>query len=465
MSSTSTTFEVAILINYTCSDKSNSTTFQVVHRAQNDPKINDEDSGSAVFREVPATQSHKIKSRHDLELELFDDASAPALVRYNEGEAAEHGIYYDDTVYDYMQHVRDIGSSSESGQSHFVDSTAFNKNKTAKHNVSLEEALRGSSLRDTRSDAGTSKIEALLGDDATASKELRPMSYQDQQDIPDALAGFQPDMDPRLREVLEALDDDAYVDDEEDMFKQIAKDGDELTSDEFEQNPYDEADEEDGWESDATERPHPSDTVMTQGNADASSSESMDTMDQEWMKEFRKFKQDQKSLNMSHPQTTPADVQSSVLTGASGLTEGRRKKRKGALTSSTAYSMTSSSLARTEGERTLDARFERLEELYGGNDEMDLDEDDSTSLFSKNSVDSEASRLSRMSNASRSSFTLDRGPSLASSGVEEIMDEFLGTGPQRRKPKEKQAGKRALTELDEIRRDLGPARLRVQKAN
>lgn len=30
-------------------------------------------------------------------------------VRENEGEAAEYGIYFDDTEYDYMQHLRMIG--------------------------------------------------------------------------------------------------------------------------------------------------------------------------------------------------------------------------------------------------------------------------------------------------------------------------------------------------------------------
>lgn len=30
-------------------------------------------------------------------------------MRENEGEAAEYGIYFDDTEYDYMQHLRSVG--------------------------------------------------------------------------------------------------------------------------------------------------------------------------------------------------------------------------------------------------------------------------------------------------------------------------------------------------------------------
>ena len=31
-------------------------------------------------------------------------------VRENEGEAAEYGIFFDDTEYDYMQHLRSVGT-------------------------------------------------------------------------------------------------------------------------------------------------------------------------------------------------------------------------------------------------------------------------------------------------------------------------------------------------------------------
>jgi len=34
-------------------------------------------------------------------------------IRQNEGEAAEYGIYFDDTEYDYMQHLRSVGEAPD----------------------------------------------------------------------------------------------------------------------------------------------------------------------------------------------------------------------------------------------------------------------------------------------------------------------------------------------------------------
>tara|TARA_R110002003_G_scaffold48_5_gene3949 strand:- start:21868 stop:22173 length:306 start_codon:yes stop_codon:yes gene_type:complete len=66
-----------------------------------------------------ATGRSKIKTRRDLEKEI------QANVRKNEGEAANYGIYYDDTEYDYMQHMRDLGSGG--GEAYFVEAPAEKK--------------------------------------------------------------------------------------------------------------------------------------------------------------------------------------------------------------------------------------------------------------------------------------------------------------------------------------------------
>jgi len=34
-------------------------------------------------------------------------------IRQNEGEAAEYGIFFDDTEYDYMQHLRTVGEQPD----------------------------------------------------------------------------------------------------------------------------------------------------------------------------------------------------------------------------------------------------------------------------------------------------------------------------------------------------------------
>ncbi len=402
-----------------------------------------------VFQELAPSQSHKIKNRNDLEAELFGptESSASLGVRDNEGEAAEHGIYYDDTEYDYMQHIRDLNAGIGNGESYFVEAATKKKDGKGKEKVSLEDALREASLQE-RSDSGASQNggSQLLNDELLPSKILRRNTYQDQQDVPDALAGFQPDMDPRLREVLEALEDEAYVDDEEEFFGEIAKDGREVSFEEFEDAGFEDAGDEAGWETDETEKPskeyksgdmipppvpQSTDTMMEDGP---------DHGDGDWMKEFSKFKQADKAAKKAQPQASNAELQSSIMTGTS-MTGGRRKKRKGAMTSSSGYSMTSSSIFRTEGQTLLDARFDKIEEDYA-EDDMDMD-------------DGGASIVTGSSMAS------SRAPSLVQrSDFDNIMDDFLGGYSMSGKKRVKKGGYQSgMEQLDEVRKGLGPARI------
>ena len=445
------------------SDKSASTTYALVHRPQNDPKIHDASSSSMVFQELDPSQAHKSKNLTKLESELFGNAEEDVLpgVRDNEGEAAEHGIYYDDTEYDYMQHMRDLKGGSGDGGSYFVEAPIRKQGK-GKERIKLEDALKNASLED----AANKKENALglLDEDLLPSKNLKKGTYQDQQDVPDVLSGFQPDMDPRLREVLEALDDEAYVDEEEDLFGELAKDGREVSSAEFEELGF--AEEDDGWETDDTAKPRSEYKtpfiLLTPGSVDMTMEEDAVHGEGEWMKEFSKFKKAEKSKEAKQPRASDAELQSSVLTGTS-MTGGRRKKRKGAMTSDTGYSMTSSSLARTEGLTLLDARFDKIEEEYAeDNDEM---MDDGASMMSRASGMSRMSSVSKVTGISEMSGASSQAPPLRSD-FENIVDEFLGgysiSGKKRVKKGRYQSG---LEQLDEVRKGLGPARINVQKTS
>jgi len=105
------------------------------------------------------------------------------------------------------------------------------------------------------------------------------------------------------------------------------------------------------------------------------------------------------------------------------------------LTNPSNYSMTSSSMFRTEGLTTLDARFEKIEEQYNE------DEDDMASV-------SAASNMSSIQGPMRGDF-------------DDIMDDFLGSytmsGKKNVKKGKYQSG---LEQLDEIRKGLGAARIR-----
>jgi protein LTV1 len=371
------------------------------------------------------------KALGDLESELGSDALS---IRDNEGEAANHGVYFDDSAYDYMQHLRDLGQGG--GEAVFVEADPVRNNKKGKgKQPSLADALRQRDLEDQSAE--------LLDDAILPNKNLQRLTYQAQQDVPDAIAGFQPDMDPRLREVLEALDDDAYVDEEggDDIFQELAKDGDELSRHEFEE-AYDEFEydeDDDGWESDHTVKgaekkatddgvPQLVDTSKGQPAAEEGASD-------DWMAEYNKFRSDQKGEKKPAPgRAAPSELQSSIWgTSTNG---GRRKARKGALTNPSTYSMTSSSLVRTEQQSILDARFENLYER-----EYKAD------MHNMGSVVSGASRASTVQGPLRPDFD---------SLIAEFENEYSVRG---RRVLKTGKWKNGLEQLDEIRKELGPARL------
>ena len=183
-------------------------------------------------------------------------------------------------------------------------------------------------------------------------------------------------------------------------------------------------------------------------------SESGDYVNDDWMAEFNKFRKDAKGQSKVRFGATPSDAQLSIQTGATNISGLRRKKRKGALTASTGYSMTSSVLARTEAQSTLDRRFDKLQEEYAEDEH-----DDNVSMMSGFSGLSKISGLSNMSKASQSEASVVR------SDFDSILDEFLGdyaeVGHHRVRKGRPQTG---LEQLDEIRKTLGPARIGKQSS-
>lgn len=354
----------------------------------------------------------QVKRLDDLASELGSDAQS---IRANEGEAANHGVYYDDTEYDYMQHLRDLNNGA--GDVVFVEAKGANDEGKGKQKESLADALKKMDLEQSAED--------LLDEELLPSKNLTRVSYTAQQDVPDTIAGFQPDMDPRLREVLEALDDDAYVEDDDDIFQKLAMDGHEIDDYEFEEGEYDE----EGWESDDTAKP----TKEYKGEApelvNTATEQPEQGPSQDWMEDFKQFKKEQKG-GKAPAVASQSEMQSAWTTTTNG---GKRKKRKGALTDASSYSMTSSSLVRTEQLSFLDARFDKIEERYNE------DEDDMASV-------SAVSTASSVQGPMRSDF-------------DGIMDDFLGgytkAGKRTSKKNKAQTG---LEQLEEIRRELGPAR-------
>lgn len=360
------------------------------------------------------TGSSQVKHLDDLASEFGSESD---YIRPNEGEAAAYGVYYDDTEYDYMQHLRDLGGA---GEVVFVESKATANEGKGKQKQSLEDALKDMDLE------RGSKSKDELDEDLLPSKNLTRLTYEAQQEVPDSIAGLQPDMDPRLREVLEALEDEAYVEDDDDIFKELAKDGRELEDFEFDET-YDDA----GWESDDTAKPNKEYKDEAPDLVPVQEQQPEVGPSQDWLEDFKKFKQEQKT-GRSPAIPSHSEMQSNWTMTTNG---GKRKKRKGAMTNPSSYSMTSSAIARTDGLSTLDARFDVLEEKY--NEEM-----------------SEMGSVSALSTVS--SVT---GPTRGD--FDGIMDDFLGnyTKPGKRTNK-KNRQETGLQQLEDIRQGLGPARFR-----
>lgn len=336
------------------SDRKSATTFQVRYRSQNDPLIHDEEATDFVLAEVdaPNKPNPKVKTTSELASEL---GLAAEDVRHNEGEAAMHGVYFDDSKYDYMQHMRDMGATEavfiEAPQAESKQRRGRNKKQT------LDEAIE---------ELGPKSMVVTIPRELLPSEVQVKRSYQDQQDIPDAIGGFQPDMDPRIREVLEALEDEEYVDDDEDVFAALTADGETTAG----------CLDGDGWESDTTEKGpsrHESPIVAGAGREGGEAGEEAPNHD--WTKEFSRFMKAQKEErkkkalgddDISSLADTTSFGESSVVTAGTISVSGRRRRRRekknggGADTATSGYSMSSSALFRTEGLTLLDDRFEKV---------------------------------------------------------------------------------------------------------
>ena len=118
-----------------------------------------------------------------------------------------------------MQHLRSVGVQEEGVESILIEAPVSSRN---------------SAQRKRRIDLQDLPPEVL----PSLSELPKSYAYESQQAIPSSIAGFQPDMDPHLRQTLEALDDDAFVDDDlEDDCPEI-EDGNQILMVDFQKELY-----------------------------------------------------------------------------------------------------------------------------------------------------------------------------------------------------------------------------------
>ncbi|KAG7191945.1 uncharacterized protein KQ657_002551 [Scheffersomyces spartinae] len=351
-------------------DKKTAKTFSVVHRAHDDAKFFDDEASSHVLVEVPLKKKPYLPdgplktmayTAEDVSKQLGD-----ADIRENEGEAAKYGIYYDDSKYDYMQHLKPIGNSDGV----FIAAKDDKEKKNNKKELDIEK---------------------LFGDQLP-SKEKRKVSQNPYENIPKELQGLNPDMDPRLREVLEALEDEEYLEeaeavDDDDLFNNLLQSGevededdfyygsdaDQYYDDEYDewdmdnyQEEYDEKYDSDKYEE--AENPYnegeaPED-IVTNAKVNTNWEKSFNIFHQKTKNQDNEWDSDNEFDDDSEGQEEQEegdDVLGSLPSIAhKRVSKTKLRKKKGAMTDTSAFSMSSSATYRTEGLALLDDRYEQL---------------------------------------------------------------------------------------------------------
>lgn len=227
-----------------------------------------------------------------------------------------------------MQHLRQVGANEEG-----IDSVLLvaPKPKQAKGKGKVTDAQF---LKET----------VVVPAEALPSKTELERTYESQLDIPSALAGFQPDMNPHLRQALEALEDEAFVEDDldEDFFGELVQDGEldpqEDLDYEFDENGL--PDEDDEGREEETEPQQPG-------------------VETSWESRFAEFKKTQQTQQNAAKSDDDAGSEGRDTIG--GLPQlsvvGGKRRRKGAASDASGYSLSSSSMFRNSGLSTLDEQF------------------------------------------------------------------------------------------------------------
>ncbi|KAI9321010.1 Low temperature viability protein-domain-containing protein [Dichotomocladium elegans] len=297
-------------------DRKTAKHFHVVHRSQRDPLINDPEAPDRVLKEyIPGNlQKHKTQQ------EINAIKQKPVQLSQDEIDsrvtfATQQGIYFDDVgEYDYSQHLRIIGSATES-----VFLEAPKREEKKKH----AGALQFKDSDDNKGNDETKRRTLDLPADVLPSEIERDVGAVGQ--LTGLEGGLQPDMDPRLREILEALDDEEYVEEDadDDFFAELNAEGAQYEPEEDEEDEFEEEIEENG--------------------------------NYNWEAAFRNFKRGKQRGGSSDEEDDD------------DLLERRTK--------GTSFSVSSSVMHRNAQLTLLDDRFDKIEEEYMRDEESDEDYD------------------------------------------------------------------------------------------
>ncbi|KAL6946728.1 hypothetical protein ACO0RG_000893 [Hanseniaspora osmophila] len=216
-------------------DKANAQKFSIVHRPHDDPRYYDSEASEHILLPLVSSKEKRKQQKEaaaskSTTTNTGKTASAPlrsnnpyvklkkpvvktetqpvnkGVINAHAGEAALYGIQFDDSKYDYTQHLKPIGLDPE-------NSVFIAKSKSAGSSSKTQNAPKPSKkdIADMFTEDRYKETEKIQSEPVFKFGMAKPEYLEHQVDIAEDLKGFKPDMDPALREILEALEDDAYV--------------------------------------------------------------------------------------------------------------------------------------------------------------------------------------------------------------------------------------------------------------
>ena len=223
-----------------------------------------------------------------------------------------------------MQHLKPAGQQDEGFESILVEAPKRRTvSKTAPGNLPI-------SIRDLHPEAFPSALEL-------------PHNFESQAAIQSSISGLQPDMDPHLRQTLEALEDDAFVEDDlcDDFFGELIENGERDANEPFK---YDFV--EDGLLASGTGGTN----AMRESSGEDTSG---------WEARFAAFKEEQQGRKLMDLSLSDGGSETGDTVGQMPefSAHGRRRRE---TSDASGFTMSSLSIARSEGLRDLDDRFDKV---------------------------------------------------------------------------------------------------------
>lgn len=383
--------------------KKNAQKYAVVHRPHDDPQYHDTSASEHILVPLdnPNARSNKTNLRGNLRGVLPKKEPTNSHV----GEAALYGIPFDDSNYDYTQHLKPIGLDPE----HSVFIPASDKVDKVQKKKGIDDIFVEKQYQDENIRAPAPLTKWGMVDQKYLAE---------QQDVADEITGFQPDMNPALREVLEALEDEAYVinedvavkkkkaektkseeeivEGEDDLFAELLGSGEVQDEDELEEFG-------DEWDIDGLdeyEDEHYKNEMAQFDNV----TELKDLQDIDYQADVRRFQKEQKylqknknddefdneSINPPSDAAFSADEEYDELPGlpdfsnkkTTGAKKRKQRHKKGAMSDVSGFSMTSSVIARSEAMTVLDDKYDSIINGYENyEEEQAIDEEENYQPF------------------------------------------------------------------------------------